>query len=107
MLFRSCDWIIPNETEYAALGNVSANILLTEGEKGVHHLSTGMKVPAIKVKAIDTTGAGDSFVGTFAAKLNEGSEVAMRFGCIAAGLSVTKKGAQSSYPTYEEISTFS
>ena len=64
-------------------------------------------VPAIKVKAIDTTGAGDSFVGTFAAKLNEGSEVAMRFGCIAAGLSVTKKGAQSSYPTYEEISTFS
>ena len=106
-LIANCDWIIPNETEYAAMGNVEANILLTEGEKGVHHLSTGLKVPAIKVKAIDTTGAGDSFVGTFAAKLNEGSEVAMRFGCIAAGLSVTKKGAQSSYPTYEEISTFS
>ena len=106
-LIANCDWIIPNESEYAAMGNVEANILLTEGEKGVHHLVTGVKVPAIKVKAIDTTGAGDSFVGTFAAKLNQGAEVAMRFGCIAAGLSVTKKGAQSSYPTYEEISTFS
>ena len=106
-LIANCDWIIPNESEYAAMGNVEANILLTEGEKGVHHLVTGVKVPAIKVKAIDTTGAGDSFVGTFAAKLNQGVEDAMRFGCIAAGLSVTKKGAQSSYPTHEEISTFS
>jgi len=106
-LIANCDWIIPNESEYAAMGNVEANILLTEGEKGVHHLAKGVKVPAIKVKAIDTTGAGDSFVGTFAAKLNQGVEDAMRFGCIAAGLSVTKKGAQSSYPTYEEISTFS
>jgi ribokinase len=106
-LIANCDWIIPNETEFVAMGNVEANILLTEGDKGVHHLATGVKVPAIKVKAIDTTGAGDSFVGTFAAKLNEGTEIAMRLGCIAAGLSVAKKGAQSSYPTYEEISTFS
>ena len=106
-LIAVCDWIIPNETEYAALGDVTANILLTEGEKGVRHLAAGLHVPAIKVTAVDTTGAGDSFVGTFAAKLHEGAEIAMRFGCIAAGLSVTKKGAQSSYPTYEEISTFS
>jgi ribokinase len=106
-LIENCDWIIPNETEFAAMGNVSANILLTEGDKGVRHLATGLQVSAIKVNAVDTTGAGDSFVGTFAANLNEGAEVAMRMGCIAAGLSVTKKGAQSSYPTYEEISTFS
>ena len=106
-LIENSDWIIPNETEYAALGDVTANILLTEGEKGVRHLATGLQVPAIKVTAVDTTGAGDSFVGTFAAKLHEGAEIAMRTGCIAAGLSVTKKGAQSSYPTYEEISTFS
>jgi ribokinase len=106
-LIENSDWIIPNETEFAALGDVTANILLTEGEKGVRHLATGLQVPAIKVTAVDTTGAGDSFVGTFAAKLHEGAEIAMRTGCIAAGLSVTKKGAQSSYPTYEEISTFS
>jgi len=64
-------------------------------------------VPAVKVNAIDTTGAGDSFVGAFAAKLKEGEEIAMKFGCTAAGISVTRKGAQSSYPSYEEIATFS
>lgn len=106
-LIANCDWIIPNETEYAALRNIVGNILLTEGEKGVRHLNTGLQISAIKVNAIDTTGAGDSFVGAFAAKLHEGVEQAIKFGCVAAGLSVTKKGAQSSYPTYEEISTFS
>lgn len=106
-LIANCDWIIPNETEYAALGDIAGNILVTEGEKGVRHLNSDLHVPAIKVNAIDTTGAGDSFVGAFAAKLHEGVEQAIKFGCIAAGLSVTKKGAQSSYPTYEEISTFS
>jgi len=106
-LIAHCDWIIPNETEYASLGQISANILITKGEKGVHHLNTGLRVAALKVTPVDTTGAGDSFVGAFAAKLHEGAEVAMRFGCAAAGLSVTKKGAQSSYPTYEEIATLS
>ncbi len=106
-LIANCDWIIPNETEYAALGDIAGNILVTEGEKGVRHLNSDLHVPAIKVNAIDTTGAGDSFVGAFAAKLHEGVEQAIKFGCVAAGLSVTKKGAQSSYPTYEEISTFS
>lgn len=106
-LIAHSDWIIPNESEFAALGLIDANILLTEGEKGVRHLSTGIQVPALKVNAIDTTGAGDSFVGAFAAKLHEGTEIAMKFGCVAAGISVTRKGAQSSYPSYEEISTFS
>ncbi len=106
-LIALCDWIIPNETEFAELGNLNANILLTEGDQGVRHLSSGLHVPAIKVNAIDTTGAGDSFVGAFAAKLKEGEEIAMKFGCIAAGISVTRKGAQSSYPSYEEIATFS
>jgi ribokinase len=106
-LISHCDWIIPNETEYSALGEIDANILLTLGDKGVHHLSSNLKVAALKVTPIDTTGAGDSFVGAFAAKLHEGAEVAMKFGCVAAGLSVTKKGAQSSYPTYEEIATLS
>jgi ribokinase len=109
-LIALSDWIIPNESEYSELGklgNVNANILLTEGENGVYHLKSGLRIPAIKVAPIDTTGAGDSFVGSFAAKLNEGFESASKFGCIAAGISVTRKGAQSSYPSYEEISTFS
>lgn len=106
-LIAVSDWIIPNESEYSELGNLDANILLTEGENGVHHLRSGLRVPAIKVNPIDTTGAGDCFVGSFAAKLNEGIETAIKFGNIAAGISVTRKGAQSSYPDYAEISTFS
>lgn len=106
-LIANSDWIIPNETEYAALGDIQGNILLTEGDKGARHLNSGLQVEALNVRAIDTTGAGDSFVGAFAAKLAEGAQIidAMKFGCIAAGLSVTKKGAQSSYPTYAEIAT--
>lgn len=103
-LITNSDWIIPNESEYEALGNLDANIILTEGDKGARHLNSGFRIEALKVNAVDTTGAGDSFVGAFAAKLNEGIEVAMQFGCVAAGLSVTRKGAQSSYPTYAEIS---
>jgi ribokinase len=106
-LISLSDWIIPNESEYSEMDNVDANILLTEGEKGARHLRSGIHIPAIKVKPIDSTGAGDCFVGTFAAKLNNGFEIAAKFGCIAAGISVTRKGAQSSYPSYEEISTFS
>lgn len=106
-LIANSDWIIPNESEYAALNEITANILLTQGDKGVHHLNTGLKVAALKVTPIDTTGAGDCFVGAFASKLHEGAEIAMKFGSVAAGLSVTKKGAQSSYPTYEEIATLS
>lgn len=112
-LIENCDWIIPNESEFAelaqSLGQKEANILLTEGEKGAVHLTSGTRAEAIKVSAVDTTGAGDSFVGAFATMLASESELidAMRFACISAGLSVTKKGAQSSYPTYTEIVTFS
>lgn len=103
-LITNSDWIIPNETEYEALKNLDANIILTQGEKGALHLNSGLKLAALKVNAVDTTGAGDCFVGAFAAKLNDGVESAMKFGCVAAGLSVAKKGAQSSYPSYAEIS---
>jgi len=113
-LLAVTDWIIPNESEYAELRNlelnqIEAEIILTLGEEGARHLNSELHVPAIKVNPVDTTGAGDAFVGTFASALAAGNELAeaMRKGCIAAGLSVTKKGAQSSYPTYAEISTFS
>jgi ribokinase len=108
-LIAVTDWIIPNESEYAELGQVDAEVILTLGEKGARYLNLDLHVDAIKVVPVDTTGAGDAFVGTFATALASGAEIkdAMRLGCIAAGLSVTKKGAQSSYPSYAEISTFS
>ena len=108
-LLQFTDWIIPNEIEYAELGEIQANVILTEGAKGARHLNSEIKVSALKVEPVDTTGAGDCFVGTFAATLAKGAnlEQAMRIGCIAASISVTKKGAQSSYANYAEISTFS
>ena len=86
-----------------------SEIILTLGENGARHLDSKLHIEALKVAPVDTTGAGDAFVGTFAAALASHKELkdAMRLGCIAASLSVTKKGAQSSYPSYAEISTFS
>ncbi len=63
-----------------------------------------MRAP--KVKAIDTTGAGDAFVGSFAYALSIGlpEVAALTLGCACASDSVTRLGTQSSYPTPEEAS---
>jgi ribokinase len=68
-----------------------------------------LRVPASKVGAVDTTGAGDAFVGAFAFSLASGSDPAsaMTLGIKVASLSVTRKGAQSSYPDQVEIATLS
>ncbi|MNF13864.1 Ribokinase [compost metagenome] len=64
--------------------------------------------PAPKVKAVDTTAAGDTFVGGFAAALAAGSSEAeaIRFGQVAAALSVTRAGAQPSIPTLSDVQAF-
>ena len=61
--------------------------------------------PAPKVEVIDTTGAGDTFVGAFAAALDQGKgfEAAMRRGLCAGSLACTKRGAQPSMPGVAEI----
>jgi ribokinase len=62
-------------------------------------------IPAFKVKAVDTTGAGDVFNGTLALALAEGKPLleAARFASAAAAISVTRMGAQTSAPTRAEI----
>lgn len=69
---------------------------------------TGLISPP-KVKAIDTTGAGDTFCGALAVKISEGCklEEAVLFANMAAAISVTRFGAQSSIPTKEEVLNFS
>jgi len=64
--------------------------------------------PAPKVNVIDTTAAGDCFVGAFTVALTEGQnpEEALRFAVYASALKVTKFGAQSRLPTREEIEVF-
>jgi ribokinase len=117
------DWIIPNETEFsiiaraaglpedvgdpAALTSLAAalgsRLIVTLGERGAAIVGEGGGVQAIaspKVEAVDTTGAGDAFVGAFAYGLASGWDevAAVRLGCAIAADSVLRPGTQISFP---------
>jgi ribokinase len=64
-----------------------------------------LRVPVLPIEAIDTTGAGDAFVGVLAASLDLGHDLAgaLRRASVAAGLACTRLGAQTSQPTAAEI----
>jgi ribokinase len=83
-------------TVIATLGPDGA---IAAGEAGV------VRVPAIPVKPVDTTGAGDTFAGVLSALLDQGAdlETAMKFAAVAGSLACTKEGAQPSFPTRAEI----
>lgn len=128
-LLAQVDYLIPNEIEAAMLAGLNAasldndaaieaavtklraggssNVLVTLGEKGVYAaLSSGsVHVAAQPTKAVDTTAAGDTFIGGFVAALAEGrSEAdAIAFGQRAAALSVARIGAQTSIPYRREL----
>ena len=124
-LLAISDWIIPNETEFRELhGELPTsdevlknfrqgkNSIVTLGGQGAVFISADgqlTKVSAPRVTAVDTTGAGDAFVGTFAYSLANGEDpvIAMTLGIKVASFSVTRKGAQSSYPDQAEIATLS
>ena len=65
-------------------------------------------IPAFVVEAVDTTGAGDSFIGCFAAVYEREKNVrdALRWANAFAALGVQKRGAQSSYPTRGDVERF-
>ena len=103
------------ETEYIhaikELRNKGAkNIILTLGEKGGMYTEgeETREYKALKVKAVDTTAAGDSFIGAFALKLAEDAKVsdALNFAVGVSALTVTRSGAQQSLPTQEELEIF-
>lgn len=125
-LLSLVDALIPNETEAALLtgrsvrsekdARVAAEALLdsgvetvivTLGERGAVVAQDGAVtlVPAFHVEAVDTTAAGDAFVGGFAVALAEGSALdeAVRWGNAAGALAATKMGAQPSLPTREAL----
>ena len=85
-------------------------VIITLGSKGAFVLTKTEKVsvPAFKVKAIDTTAAGDTFCGAFAVALVEGKPLkdSLLFASAAAAISVTRLGAQPSAPIREEIDAF-
>jgi ribokinase len=126
-IYSLCDYIVPNETEAATLTGIAPGseedarraghvllergvgcALITLGERGAlfHTREQSVLVPAFTPgKVIDTTGAGDAFVGGFATALADGLDpiAATRFGCATAGLSVTRRGTAPAMPTRSEI----
>jgi ribokinase len=65
----------------------------------------GWRIGSLPVEPVDTTGAGDAFVGVLAAALDRDIELseALRWASVAAGLACTRLGAQTSQPTAAEI----
>ena len=108
-------WLIPNENEFELISGVEpnddnflkfneeipCNLIVTLGEKGAVLVDENKThyFDAPSVNAIDTTGAGDSFIGTFAYELSESNspESCIKKAVEKASQSVTKKGTQSSY----------
>ena len=120
-LISLSDWIIPNESEFAGMhpegleptsdeiilrlaATLQTRFAVTLGDQGAAFTTLDGRVERVsapKVTAIDTTGAGDAFVGAFSVGLALGMDErrAIALGCACASDSVTRLGTQSSYPT--------
>jgi ribokinase len=118
-LLAVSDWLIPNEVEFAILaesgGDTSdaamvafaqrtgSRLVVTLGSRGaalVGRDGTVTRVPAVPVVAVDTSGAGDAFVGAFVVGLTHGLPEldAVRLGILCASDSVIRHGTQASFP---------
>lgn len=102
------------ETEAEAARSIRAmgvqNVIITLGSRGAYICNDRFDeaVPAQKVRAVDTTAAGDVFNGALVVALSEGKslEEAVRFASRASAISVTRMGAQSSIPYRSEVDRF-
>lgn len=127
-LLRQVTFLTPNETEICMLCGISpaeltsatvdrfasflrggaANVVVKMGRRGAYLASAegvGKMIPAFKVKAVDSTAAGDAFNAGLAVALMQGRELAdaVRFGAAVGALSTTRPGAQDSMPTAPEV----
>lgn len=128
-LLQKAHIITPNESEAGALLGMEirgendaqaaceafhamgiAEVVITMGKSGIYVSAHGRQamIPAYKVKAVDTTGAGDAFNGAFAVALSEGKDLfeAAAFGNAAGALSVMKQGTAPAMPYREAIEQF-
>ncbi|CAM3900100.1 Ribokinase [Pseudomonas reidholzensis] len=124
--FAHIDYLAPNESEAEALTGLpvtdkasaeraaerllalgAGKVIVTLGAQGALFVTAqgSQHFPAPQVKALDTTAAGDTFIGGFAAALSRGmgEGEAIAFGQRAAALSVTRAGAQPSIPYLAEV----
>lgn len=116
------DWLIVNEIEGGTLADrsepdeilrelhlryPSVRVLLTLGTDGCMYRDGDETVclPACKVKAVDTTAAGDTFIGFFLRGIADGSPAkqALRLATVASAIAVTRPGAADSVPEYDEV----
>lgn len=128
-MLSQVDILVPNESECELITGISiksveggklavkrlmdkgvTQVVVTLGSRGVLY-NCGNDIvhkPALDVKAVDTTAAGDSFCGALAVALSEGRGIdeAISFANLVGALTVQKKGAQSSLPTREEVEMF-
>ncbi len=132
-LIALADFIIPNETELSLLTGMDVNdipstetaarvllqrgakhVIVTLGSKGAlivdmdmsprRHGDASTHIDSYPVEVVDTTAAGDAFIGGFAVSLESSSLLdAVRYGCACGALATTKFGAQPSLPTKAEV----
>lgn len=139
-LIALTDFLIPNETELGLITGMDVkdissaeqaartllqrgaqNVIVTLGSKGALIVTSTQvtHVDTYKVNVVDTTAAGDAFIGGFATKLMQSASLlanpqeqalalqnAVRYGCACGALATTKFGAQPSLPTKEEVEKF-
>jgi ribokinase len=101
----------PTEAAEALYETFGCSTIITLGAQGAQawHENALLEVPAPKINPVDTTSAGDSFVGAFAAALDGGADfkTAVRRGIVAGSLACTLPGAQTSIPRLADILSFS
>ncbi|MFF4695725.1 ribokinase [Streptomyces chattanoogensis] len=97
----------PGEWAHALREKGARSVVVTLGGEGALVLDASgvTEVAGVRVKAVDTTGAGDAFTGALATRLARGDALpdAARFAVRVGAAAVTKPGAQPSYPTAAEL----
>ena len=120
-LLRLADLLVPNASEARelaqatddhaaalALSRLARTVIVTRGNLGALVARNGAitaKIPAEYARPVDTTAAGDTFVGYLVGRLAEGEELelALRAAAVAAAISVTRPGASTSIPYWPEV----
>ncbi|WP_066503340.1 ribokinase [Abyssisolibacter fermentans] len=128
-LINNVDLLIPNETELEILTDIKINnfddvirgskmlleqgvveVIVTLGDKGCVYVNNKKikQYNAYKVNALDTTAAGDSFIGAIAVGKAQGMDIdeAIQTATKVSAITVTRSGAQSSIPTKKEVEEF-